>query len=184
MPGYTAIYDAGQTLKKLIMFGMEQDEPSIKVGNPNDTDLPKILLFLFRVEENGYMRNEQPWSNDVYMEKKPSLALDLHYLITVFPKSDSEDSHNTLGQVMRIVHDNSVIPGSFGTGDAEIKITFMPLTLEEWSKIWTAYPLLAKGISIACLISPVIIESTREMKVNRVRTITEGYGLLDGGGLK
>lgn len=164
----SSIYDAGQALVRLINLGLEESDRAV-LGSPGDATKPKILVFLYQVTENQYLKNMEGWSPESGSAPGHPMALDLYFLITVFPKQNGDDSHKDLGTVMQILHDNPVLPGSLFTEETqEIKATFHPLDLEEWSRIWTAFPDLAKGVSVSYLLSPVVLKSTRDEPVSRV----------------
>ena len=171
----TAIYDASQAMVKLINLGLEESDRAV-LGSPGDSAKPRILVFLYQVEENQYLKNIDEWSPEAGLNIGTPMVLNLYYLITVFPGKNGDDSHKYLSTVMQIMHDNPVLLGSlFPDETQEIKATFHPPSLEEWSRIWTAFPDLAKGVSISYLISPVVVKSVREEAVPRVKIRQEAF---------
>jgi len=104
----------------------------------------------------------------------PPLALDLFYLVTAYGSKDDETlSHRLLGQAMRCLHDHALLgteelrnalPGNDLHAQGErVRITHQPLSLEEMSKLWTAFQTQYR-ISSAYKVSVVLIESTKEVK--------------------
>lgn len=120
-----------------------------------------VNLFLYRLTESPFASNVN-WPGDRSRPggtKRPPLALTLHYLLTAYAAKSSTTAqdditaHQILGNAMAILHDypvlNDIHDGEF---DAEldqhfpaelrdayekIKITRAPITMEEYSKIWT-----------------------------------------------
>jgi hypothetical protein len=48
------------------------------------------------------------------------------------------------------------------TEDATLRLTLNPISMEDMSRIWGAFPDTAYEISVAYLVTPVAIESTRQ----------------------
>lgn len=104
----------------------------------------------------------------------PPLALDLYYLITAYGRDNKEVlSHRLLGRAMSCLHDHTILGTKelrnalvgndlYAQGEG-VRITFQPFSLEEMSKLWTAFQTQYR-ISTAYKVSVVLIESTREVK--------------------
>jgi hypothetical protein len=102
---------------------------------------------------------------------QPPVALTLHYLVSAYGHNDDETAaHILLGQAMRIFHDNAVldysaIRAALGGNDLyeqveRVRISPQPLTIEEISKLWTAFQTQYR-ISAAYRAEVVLIESRR-----------------------
>jgi len=128
---------------------------------PGDA-LPEALgvnLYLYRVSESPHLKNE-PWAGDRLTPPKPhpALSLQLSYLMTPLGIRPSEgtfdagdDAHTMLGIAMRTLHENPILNNVHITGfDADVvlpdflqnsfeqvKVTLVPTTLDELSKIWS-----------------------------------------------
>jgi hypothetical protein len=160
----------------------------VRVGVPPDDDAldkdPLLNLFLYRVTENGYLKNQeipghgQPGNGYGH----PPLSLDLHYLLTAYGALGDPDvtaanplderiAHFLLGSAMQVLHDMPVIVrGATGGGGQQIlhaslrsefeqvKLTLEPLTLEDVAKVWTALNRPYR-LSAAYEVSVVQIES-------------------------
>lgn len=161
MVSVKAIRHTTQTLCNLLEQGMETTTLKVTVNRPGEgTDgKNRINLFLFRVEENNFLKNED----------QSRLWLDLYYLLTPYD-DDEKQVHTLLGDAMRVLHDNPIIRPDLKLKNKQIladelkdaveriKITPSPMTLEEMSKIWT--PL--KGdfrLSVAYHVSVIQIDS-------------------------
>jgi hypothetical protein len=180
MSDFTAIGDIGETLKKLLEddpWSGVSPKPEITFkspkeiqedgGNPN-----KVSLFLFRILENAHLKNEELQRVDNTSLRLPPLALDLEYLVT--PYSDEKTQEKViLGKVMQIFHDNTILRGTFLQGDLagtdeEIKLLFNPISLDDMTKMWSSFQEVGYRLSASYLVTPVRIDSTRGMDVQRV----------------
>jgi hypothetical protein len=72
---------------------------------------------------------------------------------------------------MQIFHDNPVIPdkyfptnGSLKAID-EIKILLYPLSLDDLTKIWNAFQEAPYRLSVGYMVTPVLIDSTKEAAI-------------------
>ena len=120
-----------------------------------------VNLFLYRLSESPFASN-MDWPGDRSKTggaKRPPLALTLHYLLTAYAKKSSTTAqdditaHQILGNAMAILHDYPVLndihdsefdaeldehfPAELRAAYEKIKITRTPITMEEYSKIWT-----------------------------------------------
>lgn len=141
----------------------------------------QINLFLYQILPNATFRNmnlpHQVRSGETGV---PPLALNLNYLITAFGKDDDDMlSHRILGRAMRILNDFPIagVSSLFASGEAKnvlsesgvdtqvenVRITALPLTLDEMSKLWTMFQTEYR-ISAAYQVSVVLIESMQPVK--------------------
>jgi hypothetical protein len=125
------------------------------------SDADGVNLFLYRVAESPFASN-MDWPGDRANPagaRRPPLALNLHYLLTAFVKKtagsaqDDITAQQLLGDAMAILHNypvlNDVHDGDFDSAlDTQfplelrnsfekIKVTLSPISMEEFSKIWT-----------------------------------------------
>ncbi|HET7873448.1 MAG TPA: Pvc16 family protein [Terriglobales bacterium] len=138
-----------------------------------------LNLFLYKISESPFARNMN-WRGDRSNPKpgdRPPLAMSLHYLVTAYSKKtdsarDDITSHQLLGNAMAVLHEfpvlNDVHDGDFDADvDAQfapelrnsfekIKITPLPISMEEFSKIWTGLS-KAYRLSVAYEVSLVEI---------------------------
>src|SRR5579864_2917762 len=138
-----------------------------------------LNLFLYKVSESPFARNMN-WRGDrtnPVAGDRPPLALALHYLVTAYSKKtdsarDDITAHQLLGNAMAVLHEypvlNDVHDGDFDADvDAQfapelrdafekVKITPLPISMEEFSKIWTGLS-KAYRLSVAYEVSLVEI---------------------------
>ena len=100
-------------------------------------------LMLYRVGINASLRNLPPRRDENGRRVKPSLPLDLHYMLT--PWASSADTQQLmLGWVMRFLEDRQVIPAaivnSYAAGalrpDEAIEFVCDPLAATDYFNLW------------------------------------------------
>lgn len=192
MSDYAAIADVSDTLKKLLWEKMKTDPkiyPDI-IGSENDIDLSspekmgegdnkKLSLFLYQIMECPYLKNQEMPRVDSAKLKHVPLILVLYYLITPNTE-DSKKDHILVGKVMQIFHDNAVVKGSILQGCLagtleEIRIAIYSLPFEEMIHLWQSFSEKSFKLSVCYQITPVEIESTREIEAKRVVEKEAGY---------
>ena len=185
MSEYTAIADVGETLIDFLRGAMgDMISPNSIVlfspGEIEDNDDVRLSLFLFQVNENIHIKNQEMQIVDPTRLKYPPLNLDLYYMLTSYPSSGIQDKtertkeeHSILGRAMQVIYDNailhgSVLRGSLAENNEEIHITQFPLNLDDMTKIWTTFQDKPFRPSICYIVTPTKIESTRERETQRV----------------
>jgi hypothetical protein len=108
--------------------------------------------------------------NGKLIEKRKPLALDLYYLLTAHSGSSNLlDAHTALSRAMRVFYDNGILTGSLlrsdnpSTGltrDSVLRLTLNPISMEDMTRIWSVFPDTPFELSVAYLVTPVVIEST------------------------
>jgi hypothetical protein len=158
----------------------------IKLDVPNDP--PQLNVFLYQVTPNAALRNNELPSRSSRGERltNPALALDLHYLVTAYGKTDFQ-AEILLGYAMHLLHerpmldrpairraldpsplDVSMLPPVFQALAASdladqfeaIRITPAVMTIEEMSKLWAAFQSHYRP-SAAYQVSVVLIDAQR-----------------------
>jgi hypothetical protein len=158
----------------------------IKLDVPNDP--PQLNLFLYQVTPNAALRNHELPSRSSRGERltNPPLALDLHYLVTAYGKTDFQ-AEILLGYAMHLLHeramldrpairraldpsplDVSMLPPVFQALAASdladqieaVRITPAVMTIEEMSKLWAAFQSHYRP-SAAYQVSVVLIDAQR-----------------------
>jgi hypothetical protein len=151
-------------------------------------DPPQLNVFLYQVTPNAALRNNALPSRSARGDRltNPPLALDLHYLVTAYGKTDFQ-AEILLGWAMYLLHerpmldrpairralqpgvlDLSMLPPEYQVLSASdladqveaIRITPVALPLEELSKLWTAIKAQFRP-SAAYLVSVVLIEAAQ-----------------------
>lgn len=159
---------------------------TIKLDAPDDP--PQLNIFLHQVTPNPGWRNRELPSRSSNGERltNPPLALDLHYLITAYGRTDFQ-AEILLGYAMHILHerpmldrpairraldpsplDITMLPPAFQALTASdladqveaIRITPAPMPVEEMSKLWAAIQSHYRP-SAAYDISVVLIEAKK-----------------------
>lgn len=134
----------------------------------------QLNLFLFQTSPNAGWRNLPPPDRLRPGEAgQPPLALDLHYLLTAYGHDDDDaaiTAHRLLGRAMSVLHDHAMLgraeirdalPGNEVHEQFErIRITPEVMTLEELSRLWSAFQTQYR-ISTAYAVTVVLIDSTR-----------------------
>ncbi|HEX8748248.1 MAG TPA: DUF4255 domain-containing protein [Pyrinomonadaceae bacterium] len=176
MSGSTVIGDVTLTLQELLKDKQSPGAPfSVSVKSPADEIVepmkPKINLFLYRVEESEFARNEDWEAAGTDGLHYPPLTLNLFYVMTPFIE-DKLDEQRIFGEAMRVFHDNSIIEpsslkGTLENSAEELKVDLYRSTMEQLTQIWSA---LSKPyrLSVVYQIRMVRIDSLIERGTRRV----------------
>ena len=178
MSKHTVLQDIGLTLKHLLEKNIPPtlvSPDNIELESPNkagDESVRRVSLFLFKVEENPHLKNQERHRMDHTKLKPAPLSLDLYYLITPFA-NDRSDEHLILGKVMQIVYDHAIIRvpvlrGDLEGSDDEFRVTLFSLPFEEMFQLWQSFSERSFNLSVCYKVTPVEIDSTREIDANRV----------------
>jgi hypothetical protein len=182
MSGSSVILEASKKLQELIVAGLNEADGAPPANNAgqiqltNPADLPQLdgtlfSLWLYRVIENGFQKNVPPVrTDDPEVLRPPPLALELYYLLTPFGGQE-ETRQQLLGQVMRKLHDEPIVPLTSGNPDdvrEQLHIQLFRMSLEELTRIWEA---LTKPfrLSVVYQVRVVRLSSRREVRAGRVR---------------
>ena len=172
--------------------------PKVTTLPPDDErvdDNDGVNLFLYRVTEDPFAKNTD-WRGDKSnpAAHRPALSLNLYYLLTSYAKKvtgatqDDITAHQLLGNAMAILNEfavlNDIHDGDFDAdldtqfaqelrdSFEKIKITLMPNSMEEFSKIWTglnkAYRLSVTYEVSLVQIAPTVPVSAAETQVQKM----------------
>ncbi len=198
MSDFTVIGDIGETLKKLLEDDpwtgfLPTHKPEITFKSPKEIkddggSANKVSIFLYQILENPYLKNEEPQRIDDTRLQSSPMSLDLLYLVTPYSDDKTQEKF-ILGKVMQIFHDNAVLTGTVLQGslagtDEEIKLLFNPISLDDLTKIWSAFQEVAYRLSVSYMVTPVKIDSTREFGMQRVisKEMNHSYMVPKSGG--
>jgi hypothetical protein len=151
----------------------------VVTGHPDPAATPahRIHLFLYQVSPNGAMRNSDlpTRSSDGKLVMRPTVALDLHYLLAFYGSETDLETQRMLGAVVRDLHARPVLtramiqsavssqPFLNGSNLADavelVKFTPLAVSLEEMSKLWSVFFQTPYALSIAYQGTVVLIES-------------------------
>jgi len=111
---------------------------------------PRVNLFLYRIEENPFLRNQDATVRRGALGElaAPPLSLTLYYLMTAYAPNDAQIGNSTaqqlLGEAMRVFYDHGVVSANYldpGLLDAreQLQIVNKSLDPEELSRIWSTF---------------------------------------------
>ncbi len=192
MADYTAIADAGETLIDLLRENMQDlvSPSSIILSSPGEIeaqDSPRLCLFLYQVIESPHFKGQEMQALNSTTMKYPPLTLDLYYMLTSYGSPQIADKtertieeHKILGRAMNILYDNailrgSVLRGSLAGASEELKVTLHPIPIDELNKLWNSFPEKPLKLSVCYMVTPVKIDSARQVEARRVIEKETGY---------
>jgi hypothetical protein len=137
----------------------------------------QLNLYLYQTVLNGAWRNQaMPRQVRPGESAAPPLALNLHYLITAYGRGEADDeaiSHRVLGGAMSVLHDHPqlergeiaiALPNNdLGDQFERVKITPLPISIEELSKLWTVFQTNYR-VSAAYEVTVILIDSHTPVK--------------------
>lgn len=151
MSASTAIGMVSSSLRNLLVGELQLNltvEVTILAPDEHGSDR-RVNLFLYRVEENPFLRNADPHVDPATQRLLPTpVSLGLYYLMTAYAPNDAltgnSTAHQILGEAIRVFHDHPVLPAEYlesGLQDAreELRIVHQPLDPEELSRIWSTF---------------------------------------------
>jgi hypothetical protein len=186
MSTYRVIQDIGTALISVLWNDFQFDnkikpeiiesDTQITLDSPADmTDQHKLSLFLFRIAENPFMRNQEIEQMNSAQLVSPACIVDLHYLITPRTKDKTKD-HLLVGKILQIFHDHPVLRDqdfqeieSLKNSTEELRVTFNPLPMETITELWNLFRDKPYMLSLCYQVSPVSIDSITTMEAKRVK---------------
>jgi len=157
MAGDSAIADVSQTLIAMLRDNLQDlmPPPLIVLASPgeiNPQDSPCLCLFLYHIAENQALRNQSAQAPNSGAQQRPSLNLDLYYLLVSYgspvindPTERTLGQQKVLGRAMKVFQNNPVLTGSIlkgtlaGAGQA-LRITLETLPVEGSLRVWNSFP--------------------------------------------
>jgi len=192
MADYAVLKNVGASVAQLLFTelntdaqtgGMIDTPDKISQRSPkeikDDNKAALLSVYLYRVVENPYVKNQFPVPGPASTFRKPPLTLDLNYMITPLLK-EPEDRQIVLGKVMKVLYDKAVLEGAdlippLDTADEPVRLTLNPVPLEEITKIWQAMELDYK-LSVCYIARVSFVESAQLQTAQRVVQKTASYG--------
>ena len=152
MATYRAIAAVSSAIEGMIRDYYPRDEfdagVQVALYQTRDFEAPMdngFSVFLFHVGVNPTMRNLALRRRPDGRRVRPSLPLDLHYMVSTWA-TDVQMQHRMLGWVMRMLEDNSVLSGGhlnhyLAGADAfahneGLEIVCEPLSLADYLTLW------------------------------------------------
>jgi hypothetical protein len=103
-----------------------------------------ISLYLYRVAINGSVRNMPPRLGPDGRRFRPSLPVDLYYLLTAWAEK-VEQQQRLLGWSIRMLEDTPILPAGVLNDRMEketfrpeetVELIYEPLSLQDWAAVW------------------------------------------------
>ncbi len=181
MSNFLAIATVTASLQAMLQAAVQDDVSgaTASVARPDSsaglTSLG-VNVYLYQVSPNTAWRNADlpTRGGDGGMRNKPSVALDLHYLLTFYGNDLEFEPQRVLGSVARVLHARPILGRSLiesvvasipELNDSDLateveSVKFMPLSLslEELSKLWSVFFQTQYSLSMAYLATTVLIE--------------------------
>lgn len=181
MSNYLAIATVTAALQQVLQGPVTNAVSGATVGfnRPNGTSGGAALVnvYLYQVTPNGAYRNADlpTRRTDGTLAQKPQAALDLHYVFTFHGDEKQLEPQRMLGAVTSTLHAQPVLSthniqaaalqfgflAGSGLESQVERVKFIPtaLSLEEFSKLWSAFFQVEYSLSVAYQASVVLIES-------------------------
>jgi hypothetical protein len=103
-----------------------------------------VSLYLYRVAVNGSVRNMPPRVGPDGRRFRPSLPVDLYYLLTAWAEK-VEQQQRLLGWSIRVLEDTPILPAGVLNERMEketfrpeetVELIYEPLSLQDWAAVW------------------------------------------------
>ena len=143
-----------------------------------------LTITLYEILEDAPSRNrprpQQPAGTAV-LSTKPPMALRLHYLLTPWG-GDSVTEQQILGRAMQALYDDAILSGTALLGGLQgsadtLKITLIPLTLEDRARVWYAIQKPYR-LSVNYEVRVVNLDATEELRDEVVQSRTLDANLM------
>ena len=201
MSDYTVVSAVSETLRTLIwsfvqhegqiafMIGDDEenirlDPPFLLLGDDNRPEDSCLSIYLYRILENGDMKNRPLERRNGELLDYPPLALNLYYLITPLTGS-IENDQRLLARTMQIFYDNTILKGTDlagvlqGTAE-ELRIALDPLSIEDITRIWSGF-LRPYHLSVSYEVKVIYLDSSRQIDVEQIRRKRLEFTQIGGG---
>jgi hypothetical protein len=175
----TLIRDVTVALRELLTQNIPGISVNLDLQDHSSTGMG-VSLFLYSVNENPYLKNQEFEETGGSRLVHPPLILDLYYLIVPFsgggppPDIARENEQMILATVMRALYDNSRITGPqlgnslIESGNTELRIISNELSLDQMSNLWTMIRNASYRLCVSYIVTPLKVPSTRELETRRV----------------
>jgi hypothetical protein len=181
MSNFLAIATVTAALQEVLQPAVGTAVPLAKVGfsrpDGGAAGAPLVNVYLYQVTPNAAYRNADlpTRRSDATVVSRPQAALDLHYLFTFHGNDDQLEPQRLLGAVATTLHAQPLLSraaivkalgdysflASSNLADQVERVKFTPtsLSLEEFSKLWSAFFQIEYTLSAAYQASVVLLES-------------------------
>lgn len=191
MSNFLAVATVTATLSHVIDNALNQAQADergavpgfeVKTSRPEDLGTPAkptVNIFLARITPNPALRNlDLPTTGaNGEMIRKPTAALNLHYLLSFYGDDGKLEPHRLFGVVVRYLHSQPVLTrkmiqdtiadpkynylSSADLADSIESVKFSPVTLsvEELSKLWSVFFQTPYTLTVAYDASVILVEA-------------------------
>lgn len=143
---------------------------------PTDGTKNRLNVYLYAITPNAAWRGADPALHNRLEDRRPPLAVNLHYLLTAYGKgNDDLLAHRLLGRAMSLLHDFAVVSktninaaitsfrtqlsGSDLANQVErLRVSLQMLSIDEMSKLWTMFQSKFR-VSAVYMVTVVLIDS-------------------------
>ena len=184
MSNYLAIATVTAALQQVLQPPVQNAVTGANVGfsrpdkNGGGQTGPMVNIYLYRVTPNAAYRNVDlpARSGDGTVVKTPLTALDLHYLITFRGNDDKLEPQRMLGAVASTldaqpllstqniqaaaIHFGFLAGSGLESQIERVRFTPTALSLEEFTKLWSAFFQVEYSLSAAYQASVILIQSS------------------------
>jgi hypothetical protein len=177
MATYHAIAATGEAIVGLLEAACPKTEfPNARFTLYRSTDFQNpldegISLYLYRVAVNSTRRNLPPRLAPDGKRYRPSLPVDLHYLLTPWARTAARQQR-LLGWSMRVLEDTAILPTGLLNHyvpeteiflpNETVELVFDPLSLQEIVNIWDVFKQNLQ-LSVAYVARMIAIDSEIEL---------------------
>lgn len=189
MATYAAIADVSEALVERLRDQVAErsdvvsiDRSEIGVVSPGESAAEadvRLGLYLYRVTEDGSMKNVERYDPGQDTTAEPPLALELRYVLAAYPAqsgreetSKALDQQRLLGLAMQVLYDNSVLDSESLSGsgdeDANVTVSLAREPTDTFSTLWNT--LTDDNLQPAALyhVGPVQIDPRAGEEIQRV----------------
>jgi hypothetical protein len=200
MSNYKVLRDVGETLQDLIWSSFQNeseitpsiisDEEGVLLDPPfkflGEAEGPTkncLSIYLYRIFEDGDMKNRPQTIRADKQLEGPPLSLDLSYLITPITDNVSHD-HLLLAKTMQLLYDNSILQGSLlkgvlaDTGE-ELRVMLNPVSIEDMTRIWSGF-MRPYRLSVFYTVKVIYIDSERQTETELIRRKQLEFSQVNG----
>ena len=189
MSDYTVVSAVSEPLRNLVwstvqheteisfMLGDDQeniclDPPFLLLGDDNRPENSCLSIYLYRILENGDMKNRPLERSINGLLEYPPLALNLYYLITPLTGS-VENDQMLLARTMQIFYDHAILAGSelespLQDNMEELRIALDSLSIEDITRIWSGF-LRPFYLSVSYEVRVIFVDSARQIDAAEIR---------------
>jgi len=188
MSNYLAVATVTAALRGILRPAVISDVSGadVTIGRPQaftSTPAPAVNIFLYRSQPHPAMRNEDlpTRRSDGSVRTKPRIPLQLDYLFTFYGDGNNLEPERLFAVTARTLHaiaqvsrdeiqdvvdaataQQPIYPFLATTDLADqvelVKLTQLPLSLDEMSRLWALFPDIPYALSVAYQASVVVVE--------------------------